>query len=230
MNTSETLKNALKLDSDEEKLSYIARYIGENFSDLEPTDFIDLLTPLTDISRRLYQQNPDLDHLTDYSVALTKLAEYLILDEQTWKATPLLAEATDLLQKQPDTDEYAAWRFDSWCQIGECHYSNQRRQQAKLAFKQALKYAAKANKDTEDCECRLKQLEQPMLRYDPVEDSRKYLEVIDEVEKRLYNELKDEPRHMGFCFRYWSAKRTILKEYGIDWSTPSMMNPKVHFD
>jgi hypothetical protein len=52
--------------------------------------------------------------------------------------------------------------------------------------------------------------------------------VIDEVECRLHEELKGEPRHMGFCFRYWSAKRDLLAEYGIEmafaWSYESKSN------
>ena len=69
-----------------------------------------------------------------------------------------------------------------------------------------------------------------MLKYDPIEDSKEYQDVIDEVEQKLYEQLKDEPRFMGFCFRYWSLKRTILAEYGIEWRSPAIMNPRVHFD
>ena len=230
MNTSEILKRAEKLTSDEEKLKIIAGFIGDNFNDLEAKDFISLLSPLVDVTSRLYKQNPNIDNLSDYTVAITKLAENLIVDEQTWRAKPLLAEAMDLLQKMPETEVYYGWKFDTWNQIGECHYINQRRQQAKQAFEKALYYAELAGKDTGDCNYRLKQLKNPMLKYDPVEDSAKYLEVIDEVEKRLYEELKDEPRHMGFCFRYWAAKRDILEEYGIHWRSPGIMNPHVHFD
>ena len=69
------------------------------------------------------------------------------------------------------------------------------------------------------------------LKYDPVEDSEAYIAIKDDMEHRLYDMLKDEPRGMGFCFRYWSAKRDLLEqEYGISWRTPSMMNPRVHFD
>ena len=41
---------------------------------------------------------------------------------------------------------------------------------------------------------------------------------------------KDEPRGMGFCFNYWSAKRAALARRGIQWRSPSAMNPRVMFD
>ena len=69
------------------------------------------------------------------------------------------------------------------------------------------------------------------LRRDPVEYTRDweeiYYDMIDEVEARL----ADVPRHMGFCFRYWDEEKRVLREkYGIDWNTPSQMNPGVMFD
>lgn len=69
------------------------------------------------------------------------------------------------------------------------------------------------------------------LRRDPVEYTRDweeiYYDMIDEVEGRL----ADVPRHMGFCFRYWDEEKRVLREkYGIDWNTPSQMNPGVMFD
>ena len=96
-------------------------------------------------------------------------------------------------------------------------------------YKQALHYAT-TEEDKENCEYSLGRLENPTLQYDPVEDSEAYLSVIDEVERRLYEELKNEPRHMGFCFEYWSAKRDLLAEYGIEWRSPGIMNPRVMFD
>ena len=68
------------------------------------------------------------------------------------------------------------------------------------------------------------------LKFDPVERSPKWEEVIYRVEKECDEILKDEPRGMGFCFRYWSVKGKVLAKYGIDWRSPSEMNPKVLFD
>ena len=157
-------------------------------------------------------------------------ADKLIADDQTWKATSLLNQAIQLISDVPDTEPNQEWLYDAWFAIGDCYYTNQRRQQAKDAYQQALIHATSAGLDTEDCDYQLDRIKNPLLKYDPVEDSQAYLTVIDEVEKKLYEELKDEPRHMGFCFRYWSLKRAVLATYGIEWRSPNIMNPHVHFD
>lgn len=69
-----------------------------------------------------------------------------------------------------------------------------------------------------------------MLKVDPVQASLEWENVIYEVEKEVDEQLKDEPRCMGFCFSYWSAKRAALARRGIQWRSPSEMNPKVMFD
>ena len=69
------------------------------------------------------------------------------------------------------------------------------------------------------------------LKRDPVEWSSAYEKVIDEVERLVDEELEDHPRGMGFCFAYWSAKKHILLDrFGIEWRSPSAMNPGVIFD
>lgn len=229
MKMVDILKQAENLANDEEKLSFLAKFIGDNYDELETRDFIQLLTPLVDITKRMYEHEQNQDTLSDYSTALTKLAEYYIKDEQTWKATPLLEKAEELLRECADSEENAPWKFNTYSQIAECYTTNQHRPMAKKAYQQALLYAT-SEEDKEDCEYSLNRLENPTLRYDPIEDSEVYLSVIDEVECRLHEELKDEPRHMGFCFRYWSAKRDLLAEYGIEWRSPGVMNPRVIFD
>ena len=69
-----------------------------------------------------------------------------------------------------------------------------------------------------------------MLKVDPVQATPEWEEVIYEVEEEVDEELKDEPRGMGFCFGYWSAKRAALARRGIEWRSPSSMNPRVMFD
>ena len=230
MDTSAILKQARDLATDEEKLIQLAGFIGENMDNLEPKDFILLLTPLMDITRRIYEQNPVQDTLSDYVIALVKLAENYIKDEQGWQATPLLFKAEELLRLQPDSEENAEWKYNTYCQIGECYYTNQRRLKAKEAYQLALLYAKSAGLDTEECDYNLQRIENPTLKYDPVEDTDGYLAVIDEVERRLYKKLKNQPRGMGFCFEYWSAKRDLLAEYGIEWRSPGVMNPRVMLD
>ena len=69
-----------------------------------------------------------------------------------------------------------------------------------------------------------------MLKVDPVQATREWEDIIYDVEKEVDEQLKDEPRGMGFCFGYWSAKRAVLERRGIEWRSPSAMNPGVMFD
>ena len=68
------------------------------------------------------------------------------------------------------------------------------------------------------------------LKFDPIERTAEWEEVIYDVEKECAEILKDEPKGMGFCFSYWSTKSAVLKKHGITWKSPSSMNPGVHFD
>lgn len=69
------------------------------------------------------------------------------------------------------------------------------------------------------------------LRTDPVEYSWEWEKIYYDVEAELDRRLANVPRQMGFCFQYWSMKRELLMEkYGIDWRSPSQMNPRVMFD
>ena len=69
-----------------------------------------------------------------------------------------------------------------------------------------------------------------MLKVDPVQATPEWENVIYDVEKEVDEELEDEPRGMGFCHSYWSAKRAALARHGIEWRSPSAMNPGVMFD
>lgn len=68
------------------------------------------------------------------------------------------------------------------------------------------------------------------LRYDEVEDTLRFMEVNAEVEAKIKRQ-DGGRRFMGYCHLFWMKKKSILKEeYGIDWRTPSEMNPYVMFD
>ena len=69
-----------------------------------------------------------------------------------------------------------------------------------------------------------------MLKSDPIEWTTEYENVIDDVNKEVYANLKNTPRGMGFCFGYWAEKRTALAKRGIEWKSPNIMNPRVLFD
>lgn len=69
------------------------------------------------------------------------------------------------------------------------------------------------------------------LRRDPVEYTDRWEEIYYDVEDYLNERFANAPRHMGLCFKIWSAKREYLKDnYGIDWHSPAQMNPRVRFD
>ncbi len=67
------------------------------------------------------------------------------------------------------------------------------------------------------------------LKHDPVELTTAYLSVIDEVEQRIEEEIGPN-RGMGYCYMYWSRKAEMLAQYGIEWKSPSVLNPHVRFD
>ena len=69
------------------------------------------------------------------------------------------------------------------------------------------------------------------LRRDPVEYTDRWEEIYYDVEDYLNERFANAPRHIGLCFKIWSAKREYLKDnYGIDWHSPAQMNPRVRFD
>ncbi len=69
------------------------------------------------------------------------------------------------------------------------------------------------------------------LRADPVEFTERWEQIYYDVSDELDRLLADEPRRMGFCFRYWREKERLLREaYGIEWHSPHAMNPGVMFD
>ena len=69
------------------------------------------------------------------------------------------------------------------------------------------------------------------LKVDPVEYTEAYENAIDAVEEEVNRRMGDQEYAMGMCFEIWSTKKEILAEkYGIEWRTPSQMNPRVMFD
>lgn len=69
------------------------------------------------------------------------------------------------------------------------------------------------------------------LKKDPVEYTWKWEDIYYDLEDKLEYRFANAPRHMGFCFKYWSTKQELLREeYGIEWRSPSLMNPHVRFD
>lgn len=70
-----------------------------------------------------------------------------------------------------------------------------------------------------------------ILKHDPVEWTKEWEEVIDDVDKIVEARLADHPRGMGFCHALWHLRAEVLSEqYGIQWRSPARMNPRVMFD
>lgn len=71
------------------------------------------------------------------------------------------------------------------------------------------------------------------LNYDPVEDTAEYKAVIRAVKEQIEAEMREMfgvwPIRGG-CHAAWSLQKKLLKEHGIDWHSPSEMNPRVMFD
>lgn len=68
------------------------------------------------------------------------------------------------------------------------------------------------------------------LDFDEIERTPLWEEINYEIEAETDKLVSDEPRCMGFCFAYWSAKRGVLAKRGIEWRDPHQMNPRVLFD
>ncbi|GEM_PF-965566 len=68
------------------------------------------------------------------------------------------------------------------------------------------------------------------FKTDPVELTDDYLAIELELERAIRAEI-GEPGYKGYCHRYWSAKKRILREtYHIDWKSPAELNPGVCYD
>lgn len=68
------------------------------------------------------------------------------------------------------------------------------------------------------------------LRFDFLQLSEGWEKAVYDIEKETNEQLKDEPRGMGFCFGYWSAKTANARKHGLEWRSPHIMNPRVMFD
>ena len=78
---------------------------------------------------------------------------------------------------------------------------------------------------------RIESKEEGPTKYDPVEYTEKYLNILVELEVKIEFELRGVREQIGYCFQYWEIKQRILKEdYGIEWKSPAELNPSTRFD
>lgn len=68
-----------------------------------------------------------------------------------------------------------------------------------------------------------------MLR-DSIESTQAYIEAMRHIKPILDDEFPKDDVVMGTCHRYWARKKELLKQRGIDWKSPSEMNPDIIFD
>lgn len=169
-----------------------------------------------------------------------------------WKNLELVPEAYDKLVALPldfDEEVNAANRVDLIGHLADCiseldipRFSLKMREYQLSIYDQAEGCETSRQDIEKDIE-RLKDYLNPLisvnawcrkynrhLKFDNVERSPEWEEVIYLVEKEVAEELKGEPRGMGFCYAYWSAKRAALARHGIEWASPHITNPGVIFD
>lgn len=83
----------------------------------------------------------------------------------------------------------------------------------------------------EDMDCILNDLgTNTSIWRDPVESTAAYKAAMIEIRKRLDIEYPKDKHVLGICHAIWSRKKELLAADGIDWLTPTEMNPTVYFD
>ena len=69
------------------------------------------------------------------------------------------------------------------------------------------------------------------LQHDPQEDDPVFKSKLERAMQEAEENLAAVPHRRGFCHRLWAeAKRILREKYGLEWKTPSEMNPHVLFD
>jgi hypothetical protein len=69
--------------------------------------------------------------------------------------------------------------------------------------------------------------------HDPIEDDPQIGPLIDAATREAHEALADHPHRgqLGFCHVLWGKKKEILREkHGIEWRTPSEMDPLAFYD
>ena len=73
--------------------------------------------------------------------------------------------------------------------------------------------------------------QQHRLLYDPVQLTEAWEDCIYDVLKECAECFQGQRRYRGQCFTIWAKKKEILEQHGImNWRSPKIMNPRVHFD
>ncbi len=165
-----------------------------------------------------------------------------------WANIPLAKEALAIMRQLPDSleGEYEtpAGKADLVCQMAD-HVEETYTPRLCLEIREyaAELYGENKDEDNEEAMQKIRDYINPelsmedycvkhsrMLRFDPVERTQQWEEIIYDVMEECDRRLEGEVRRMGFCFMHWSTMRAVLAERGIEWRDPHWMNPGVMFD
>lgn len=69
-----------------------------------------------------------------------------------------------------------------------------------------------------------------MIKRDPIEQTSEYKKAMEKIDPILDKEFPEDEIYMGRCHAYWYRKKQLLKKAGIQWRSPSEMNPNIRFD
>ena len=192
------------------------------------------------------------EKLVEQILANVELMRKNAEDMRIWKNLPLAKETFELIKQVGDDDgplgramgcemvveklsEYDAPRFTLEMlryELGQLQMSDE--QSDDLTVEEVEAHIAELERfiDVEHVSYREYKDKNPHrhLEFDEIERTPLWEEINQEVEAETDAMLGDEPRGMGFCFGYWSAKRGVLAKRGIEWRDPQQMNPGVMFD
>jgi hypothetical protein len=70
-------------------------------------------------------------------------------------------------------------------------------------------------------------------RHDPIEDDPKYASIFRSIDDETTAALEKKQIYpsLGYCHTFWVTKQKLLrKKYGLDWKSPSELNPATCYD
>lgn len=71
------------------------------------------------------------------------------------------------------------------------------------------------------------------MNVDKIEQTQEFIDALKKIQPALDSlseELSNNGWALGACHIYWSKKKELLKNEGIDWKTPAECNPHTIFD
>lgn len=206
-----------------------------------------------DAARKKAAQDNDLDARMDICYADVLLAENNLRENRgLWEISGLTRELISQATYLEGYDHLLNSLYDTCSRMADCLKEHPRLMVQLLKLERQILHRIECQTDhelglTEDIGREISDLEYNiyvadrgefgllkadgrLLKSDPVEWTAKWEEIIDEVDKAAEKTLEEAPRGMGFCFGYWAARKSELLKHGIDWRSPSAMNPGVLFD